>query len=273
MLDPRLVFAPLGDVLDRAFKAERRAVLRIDGTRVLRDPDDVAVSSVHLRLETCDRTARLDDPHELLATVRIHVELPADVVQRPDEIVGGLETVDVRQRRIGIQISSVHRRAEDSFDRIVKQSMIATLRLAQGLLGALALRDVLDESFHGHHPSVASRNAGAAFPHPANAAVCVQNPVFKIERAAIRERVQDRLAHPQSIVDEHDLLVRHGRIQQKRMRFASGDRPTAGADQLHRPGIIQPTAVHHAVDTGKQRGEQPRVVRRLVGRRARRDGF
>src|SRR5690606_19548175 len=166
LLDAGLIEAAFRDVLDRAFVMQDAAVVAEDGARVLRDPDDVAILAVDLRLEVADRAARLDDAHELLAPRRVDVELRADVLQRLDELLRRREAVDARERGIRVEILAVRRRAEYPFDRVLEEAVIAALGLAQRLLGLGPLRDVLDEALEVQQPAVVGVDADPALPDP-----------------------------------------------------------------------------------------------------------
>src|SRR5580698_6998370 len=80
-LDAGLIEAALGDVFDSTLVGKGSPVLAEHQSRVLRDPDDVAVLAIHLGLKAGDRAARLHDAHEFLASLRVDVELPAYVAQ------------------------------------------------------------------------------------------------------------------------------------------------------------------------------------------------
>ena len=101
------------------------------------------------------------------------------------QLLRRLEAVDVRERGVGIEILPVGGRAEDAFDRVLEQAVIAALRLAQRLLGFVALGDVLDEAFDGDDAARLRRARRAALPHPAHVAVGVQDAVLEVEAAAL----------------------------------------------------------------------------------------
>src|SRR5690606_2542398 len=101
--------------------------------------DDVSVLSIDLRLEPAQRSTCLHDAHELLAPRGLDVKLLANVLERGDDLVGGVEPVYARERRVGVEILPVGRRAKDALDGVLEQAVIAALRLAQRLLLLLAV--------------------------------------------------------------------------------------------------------------------------------------
>src|SRR5579872_2208378 len=207
MLDPDLVEAPLGDVLDRAFIADQAAILAVHGARILGDPDDIAVLSIDLRLESGHRATRLHDVHEFVAPVFLDVELAADVTHPRHQLLGRFEAVDVSERRIRIEELPIRGGAEDALDRIVEKPVVTPLRLAQRMLGMFALRDVLDQPFQSDGFAVLIRYAGAAFPDPARRPIGMHDAVLEIECAALFNGAPDRLAYPHAILWKQELTV------------------------------------------------------------------
>ena len=96
-----------------------------------------------------------------------------------------IEPVDVGERRVRIEKVAFDRRAENAFDGVVEQPVITAFGFAQRLLGVSTLGDVLDQAFERDRPAVLIVHADAAFPHPARAAVGVQDAVFEVERIGL----------------------------------------------------------------------------------------
>ncbi len=271
VLDARLIPAALRHILDGPFITDRRAVFGEQRAGVFRNPDDVAVLAIDLGLEARYRAARLDDPHEFIAPLRIDVQLSADVVQRFDQFLRRVETVDVGEGWIRVEVFAVGRGAENALDRVVEQAVIAPLCLAQRLFGVLALRDVLDEPFQGYGSARAAGYRSAALPNPADRTVRVLDAVLEVERPARVHGADDGFPYPEAVVIANDVFEAHAAIQQQIGRLAAGDGMAAGADELHCPVRVQAAAVNHAVYAGQQSVQHPCIV---LGRfRGRDDGL
>src|SRR5579863_60899 len=265
MLDAHLIEAPLRHILDRAFVADSAPVLRHDRASILRDPDDVAVLAIDLRFESGHRAAGLHDLHELLAPVLLDVELTADVADPGHQVFGRIEAVDVRKGRVGIEELPVDARAEDSLDRILEQPVIALLGLAQGVLGALALRDVLDQALESNRNAVLVHDARAALPDPALVPIRVHDAVLEIETATVLDGALNGFANPHSVIWDDELAVGDVLALQEIVRTVAGNPDATAADEFDGPIGIHEAAVDHAVYVRQQCLEHPCAVLGAVG--------
>ena len=118
------------------------------------------------------------------------------------------------ERRVRIEVVAFDGGAEDALDRVVEQAVIAALGFAEHGFGVFALRDVLDETFEGDGPSFDVDDAGAALPHPTDAAVGVDDAVFEVEGAEFGYGAADRLPHPEPVVREGEVVVGDALIEQ-----------------------------------------------------------
>src|SRR5579871_2825726 len=203
MLDSDLIETPLGDVFDRAFVADRGTVFGEDGAGIFGDPDDVAVSATHLRLEARHRAARFHDLHEFFAPIFRYIQLGADVVQGTHQLLRRVISVDVCQRRVGIDEESFNGGAEYSFNGVIKQAVITPFGLAQGVLGAFAFGDVLNEPFECDRPAVFIEHARPSFPNPTGGAVVMDYAVFEVEGSGFADGTRDGFSDPHAVVCYH----------------------------------------------------------------------
>src|SRR5690606_18337646 len=203
------------------------------------DPDDLAVLAVHARLEVADRAARLDHLHELLAPLGLDVELPPDVPERLDQLLGRVVTVDPRKRRVRIDVTAVRRRPEDPFDRVLEKTPVPPLGFAQGLFRPLPLGYVLDQPLDRDDALRSIADADAALPDPAYMSGRVDDPVFDVETAPIGDCRVNLGAHACAVVRMNDLLVRDSIVEQQVTRSVSGHATAAIAHEFQRPiGVV-----------------------------------
>ena len=156
----RLGLLAVGDVFDRPFVIEQLAVGIADFASVLRDPADLAVLAIDLRLEAVHASVRGHRPNEVLAPPIVDVELAADVGHAGLEFVGRLVAVGPCQGVVGAEILSGRSGLEDPHHRIFENAAVFLFGLLQSALELLALGDVGVNSQHADHlaGSVANRH-------------------------------------------------------------------------------------------------------------------
>ena len=90
----------LGNVLDGSFVVLDLAVGAAHGAAAFRNPDHAAVAAKDLRLEIRDVPLPFHDADEILAAVRVDIELAFDIADRGHQVRRRIVIVDSCQRRI-----------------------------------------------------------------------------------------------------------------------------------------------------------------------------
>src|SRR5690606_9441875 len=105
------------------------------------------------------------------------------------------------------EVVSIGRGAKDAFDRVVEQAVVPPLGFVQGLLGLLALRDVLYDAFEREDLTVVAPYAYAALPDPANLPVRMLNSILDFETTAHGKRRVDGIANAYAVLGMSKLFV------------------------------------------------------------------
>src|SRR5690606_7679645 len=221
---------------------------------ILGNPDDLAVLAIHLRLEAAHRAVRVDRGDELRATAGLDVDL-AQIAARANEIERRIEAEDARQRRVRIEKLPAQRRAEDAFERVLEQVVVAALRFSQRAVRALASGDVLHDAFDRDQATVGIENPAAALPYPTRFAVRMDDAILAVEPTARTQRGADLFAHAAPILRVRQRFIRQTAVEQQIVGVVPGQAATTFADELHGPSIVVATAIDHAVQIAEQRAQ------------------
>ena len=195
-----------GDIFDRAFVIEDRAVCIADAARILADPNLAAIFAIDLVLEQFDIALRIDQSLEFVAPFRIDIHHLSDVSHIPHQFFRGVEAMNAGERRIDAEKFPLGSRLKHSFDRVLKHVAIFLLGLAQGFFGAFALGDVVHRSEHPPRLTGLVQNDVALAVNKVDVAIGPDRAVLEVVTRPARERVLDRLPYSLSIFRVQQLL-------------------------------------------------------------------
>ena len=176
------------DLDDRALVVEQVSLGVAHGAGVLRDPDDGAVGTAYLRLESTHRVVLLEQAAELVTPLRIDVEAAGNVGQAGDQRRRRRVAVDAGERRVGAEVAAVGRRLEDALDGVLVDAAIAVLGATQRGLGLAPLAQVAQVDEHDVAPFPGGQRSSHV--HGAGRAVDPPHLAFDDHRRMLADQIE-----------------------------------------------------------------------------------
>ena len=134
---PQLVFRPLawGDVENKPFGEQEPACVVMDGPATGQDPDPLAVLAIELELASLDGGAFGISPKRRISVQRTNIELPSDIRQARDQLVGRRIAQDASHGRIRAQDTPVMRDSPHSLEGILVDAAVVLFASTEAVDG------------------------------------------------------------------------------------------------------------------------------------------
>ncbi|KAF0179632.1 MAG: hypothetical protein FD161_1249 [Limisphaerales bacterium] len=220
---PLLRLPALGDVLHAALVAEHASAPVPHHPGALPDPDQGPVPAAHLALEHPGAALGVEQRLHPPPVLRVHVELPADVGDLLEHLLGGGVAVDAGHRGIDGEVMTIRRALVDALDGVLENGVILRLRHPQRGLRLFAGGDVVVGSDQTPGDSRLVVEGLKPSGEPVDAAVRPDHAPFPRLRGQGFEGVLDQRHDPRAILGVNHLFPR---------RLGSGE--FAGAQAMQR---------------------------------------
>ena len=193
LLQGRLRFLALGDVLNESFVIAGFPVVVAHHPRVFRNPDDPPFAAAHLVFETPHIIRPLNQLFKPFAHRGIHVDLIFDVAHLRHQGGGGGVAVHPGERRVDLQKPAAGRAPVNALDRVFEQGAVIGLGLAELRFAFLAFRDVDERQGELAGRTIPARSGRDNQFAPDRFSVGAIAQEFTPERLPAADRAVDRL--------------------------------------------------------------------------------